>query len=565
MLYLLSKAVYACTRKESLALRAATLITLIAGFFVALNAYYAATEEVPANGGSFTEGIVGQPTFINPLISSGSDADMAAIELLFPRLRDIIESRTKSTDRKTLSITLKKDLAWDDGSPLTADDILFTVETAQDILIRSSQAGAWQGVIAEKTNDNEIRFTLREPSAFFETTMEGLKIAPRHIFGAVPAANLRLSAYNLEPVGAGPWMFNTMSTERNGFITELSLVRNPRYAGTLPHIAEFSLRFYPDTESAVRAFNKKEIDGLGGISPDEAAAIPVEHRLITASLPRYYAAFFNQNTHPALKDKSVRQALAASIDRSKITRDVFRGHAAASLGPIPPQTEGYDATLFALAPKTAEDSKRLLDEAGWLINPEDGIRYKSIGKERVRLGFTVLVPNLPFLARTMDIVKANWRAIGIDADMISMSVDDMQKGPIKTRNYEIIVFGNVLKGNPDISAFWHSSQKFYPGLNLSMYENKAVDIILTATQKAEQPDIAQLKKAQEIIQSDAPAAFLINPNYLYAIPANLHGLDPKEFVTPSDRLGKTESWYIRTKRQFKKRAAPEATLAQKGI
>lgn len=552
MLYLLSKAIHAFTRKESLLFRTASIVSLLAGFFVLLNAYYTATEEVPAQGGSFTEGVVGQPTFINPLISSGSDADTAAIELVFPKLESLAESYATSTDRKVVSVTLKKNLQWDDGKPLTADDVIFTVETAQDTLIRSPQAGAWQGVIAEKTNDNEVRFTLREPSAFFEETMKKLKVAPQHIFGAVPAANLRLSAYNLEPVGAGPWMFSKMKTERSGFITEVDLVRNPHYEGTQSFITDFSLRFYPNTESAITAFNKKEVDGLGGIDAESAGSLPVEHRLASVSLPRYYAAFFNQNTHPALKEKSVRQALAMTIDRKKIAHDAFHDYAAAALGPIPPQTTGYDAATFQTGSETTEEAKRLLDAAGWLINPEDGIRYKTIGKDRIKLAFTVLVPDLPFLVRTMNIVKAGWLAIGAEANLTPMASEDMQKGPIKTRNYEIAVFGNVLKGNPDIFAFWHSSQKFYPGLNLSMYDNRAADAIIINTQKAEQPDAAQLKKLQEMIHDDAPAAFLINPNYLYAIPANLHGFDPEGLITPSDRLKDTAQWYVRTKRQFKK-------------
>ncbi len=551
MLYLLSKAASAFTRRESFVFRTAFALTALSGFFVLVNAYYGATEEVPARGGSFAEGVVGQPTSINPLLSSGSDADMAATELLFPKLGALAGSYAVSADRKTVSVTLKKNLQWDDGKPLTADDVVFTVEAMQDLLVRSPQAGAWQGAIAEKTNDDEVRFTLREPSAFFGDAVRKLKIAPQHVFGAIPAANLRLSAYNLEPIGAGPWKFSAMKTERSGFITEISLVPNARYAGPQPFITDFSLRFYPDAESAAAAFNKKEIDGLGGIDAETAASLPVEHRLASVSLPRYYAAFFNQNTNAALKDKAVRQALAAAVDRKKITHDVFGDYAAAALGPIPPQTEGYDAATFQAPEDGIESAKRLLEGAGWLVNPEDGVRYKTAGKERTKLEFAVLIPDLPFLVRTMDAVKADWAAIGAKADVTAMAVEDMQKGPVKTRNYEIAVFGNVLKGNPDISAFWRSSEKFYPGLNLSMYDNKAVDAILAGMQKAEKPDPAELKKLQAIIHDDAPAAFLVNPNYLYAIPVNLRGFDPEDLVAPSDRLKDAGLWYVRTKRQFK--------------
>ncbi len=548
MSYLLSKALAALTPTERIIFRIACATSCVAGFFVLFNAYYAATEEVPAKGGSFTEGIVGQPTFVNPLLSSGSDSDESAIELLFPRLGSLTEEYVTSPDRKTVSVKLKKDLAWDDGTPLTANDVVFTVETMQDILVRGSGAGAWYGVIAETTNDDEVRFTLREPSAFFESTVRALRVAPHHIFGAIPAANLRLSAYNLEPVGAGPWKFAGMKTERSGFITEMDFVPNPRYAGTEPFMTNFSLRFYPDEESAIAGFNAKEIDGFGGINPDEAKELLVEHRLASISLPRYYAVFFNPNTHPALKEKTVRQALAYAIDRKKIARDVFSDYAAAAEGPLAPQTEGYDAAALTAPDNAAEAAKTILNAAGWLVNPEDGIRYKTIGKERIKLAFAVLTPEIPNLLRTMEIVKKDWLAIGVQADVTPMAVEDMQKGPLKTRNYEMAVFGNVLKGNPDVFAFWHSSQKFYPGLNLAMYDNKAVDAILAGISKAEKPDRAQLTKLQQIIHDDAPAAFLINPNYIYALPTNLHGFNADGLVSPEDRLQDTAAWYVRTKR-----------------
>lgn len=552
MLYLLSRIYGVLTRKERVVFLIALALCVVAGLFVATNGYYGATEEVPATGGSFTEGIVGQPTSISPLSPSVSDADMSAIQLLFPSVEDIAASYAENTDRTTFLVTLKKNLLWDDGKPLTADDVVFTVETLQDLSVRSPQTGAWQGVIAEKTNDDEVRFTLRTPYAFFGDTVRKLKIAPRHIFGAIPAANLQLSKYNLEPVGAGPWMFKKMTTERNGFITKMDFVPNPRYYGAPPFITSFSLHFYPNEEQVIEAFNTRRIDGVGSIEAKNAKALLVAHRILSISLSRYYAVFFNPNTHPALKDKVVRRALAVAIDRKKITHDVFNDYAATAEGPLSPQTAGYDAAVYRETSNPTQNAQQLLETNGWMVNPEDGIRYKTIGKERIKLEFTALVPDLSFLARTMEIVKNNWTAIGVQINISLMSVEDMQKGPLKTRNYEMAVFGNVLKDNPDVFAFWHSSQKFYPGLNLALYDNKQVDAILTELQKAAMPDNAQLKKLQQLVRDDAPAAFLVNPNYLYALPNNLRGFNAENILSPADRLADTAKWYLRTKRQLKK-------------
>lgn len=552
--YLLSKAIASLSSKERGVFGLAVLVCAVSGTFIAVSAYYNATEEVPAEGGRFTEGIVGQPTFMNPLIASGNEADYAAVKLMFADLDTLAASFALGTDGASWVVTLKDDLMWDDGEPLTADDVVFTVEALQDPSARSAHA-VWQGVMAEKLNDNEVRFTLRSPYAFFGKTIRSLAVAPRHIFGGIPAANLRLSEYNLAPIGSGPYSFKRLDAEPDGFISRIELVRNPHYAGNQPRITSFFFRFYRAEADLIRDFNAKRVQGAGSLTPDALEKIQIGHRLESIPLPRYYAIFFNQSTHPALKDRTVRTALSLVIPRTTLVQKIFRGHAAAMEGPLPPAMEGYEhGTESGFGIDVEVRAAGLLEKAGWAMDPADGVRYRGVGKERARLEFKLLTPDMPFLAASAKEAASAWAAIGVKADIAEADSADIAADAIRTRNYQMLLFGNILKESPDMFPFWHSSQKFSPGLNLALYDNKAADALLEKA-RVENDDArrrATLREIQNIIREDTPAAFLFSPAYLYAVPKSLRGFSAGGAASPADRLSGIEDWYLRTKRSFKK-------------
>lgn len=554
MLYLLYKTYSNFSGKERLIFIGALIAFILSGAFAGTDAYYAATREIPAAGGTYAEGMLGQPTFINPLIANGNEADLSAIELIFSDLADLMNGYAVSADKKTWTVTLKKNLAWDDGKKLTADDVLFTIETIQDPNAHSPLAATWNSVIAEKINDDEIRFTLKSPYAFFLDTIAALKITPQHLWGAIPTANLRLSQYNLEPIGNGPYMFSALTAEKDGFISALTLVPNPHYQGTMPFIRTFTLKFYRNEQTMTNDFNVKKIDGLSGLNPELARQLTIGHRLLTLFLPRYYALFFNPSAHPALQEKNVRQALALGIDRPAIIRTVFNGYAAHATGPIPPSIERYDARAYQTdASVPRERAIILLEKGGWFANPEDGIRYKTINN-KTKLEFNLIVPDIPFLNATANLIKNDFAAIGVKANLVSMAVDDAHKDALKTRNYDMILFGNILKNNPDVFAFWHSSQKFYPGLNLALYDSAAADKMLESLREEtdEAARSARIRELELIIKGDAPAAFLFNPAYLYAIPENLRGFTSDPIAVPAKRFTRVNEWHMKTKRVFAK-------------
>ena len=208
----------------------------------------------PAGGGEYTEGIVGQPAFINPLFADENNADQDITELTFSDLKNMIDSYQVSPDNKTFDVRLKPDIFWQDNQPITSDDVLFTISAVQDPDINSPQAASWQGVKAERISEREFQLILPQPYAYFENILLDFKPIPKHIFENIPLTNLRLSEYNLEPVGSGPYKFTGYDKRRDGFVTKYSVEKSDSYFGPKPYIQKMNFNFYTDDSELVKAF-----------------------------------------------------------------------------------------------------------------------------------------------------------------------------------------------------------------------------------------------------------------------------------------------------------------------
>ncbi len=530
MFYLTYKIFSSFSRRERQILLGIFLTFLVSGFFVSLNAYYSATKEQPALGGRYLEGVIGQPTFINPLLASNSEADADLIEIIYSDLHDLIEKFEVSNDKKVWTLILKNDLRWSDGKKLTADDVVFTIEALQDPDNRSPLAPAWQGAVIEKINENEVRFTLKAPYAFFADNLKILKIAPKHIFGGIPVANLKLSAYNLEPVASGPYKFNHLTTEKDGFISEIFLTTNPYYHQKPPFIPELVFKFYRNEQNLIRDFNLKKISGFGGLNPENTTDLQIHHQLVQLYLPRYYAIFLNSSLQPAFKDKTLRQALDRAINKKKLIKEVFADYAALAEGPIPPTLAGYDKSVYEN------------------LNTPDTPNPQIPNNLELHL----VVPDIHFLIKSAKLIKEDWEKLGVKLTTTVLGINDINRNIIRNREYPLLIFGNILKSSPDIYAFWHSSEKFHPGLNLSLYENGKIDKLLEQVRQELDKEKRQLAltEIQKIIRDEVPAIFLFNPTYLYVAPPELQGFDNAFLATPAHRFENIAKWHLKTRRTF---------------
>jgi len=528
---------------------AASLVISAAAF------YYHYTKAVPIAGGDYTEGVVGQPLYVNPVLAAGNDADADLCALIFSGLfkydadgkivPDLAESYEVSNDKLIYTMHLKKDIKWHDGEPFSAADVLFTIQVIQDPAFKSPLRQSWQGVGVEMVDDNTIRFLLQTPYAFFLNNLS-VGILPKHIWETLAPGNYPLAEYNLRPVGTGPYKFVNFEKDSEGNILSYQLRADENYYGGQPYITNFNLSFYYDEDSMTEAYNNKQIFGMSYVSPSKLPNIKSRRSsdVHPINIPRYFAVFFNQQKSKVLADSEVRKALSTAVDRQAIIKEVLSGEGKEINSPIPPGTFGFtdDVKKFSF---DVEKANKTLDDDGWKKG-SDGFRAKN-GQA---LEFKMETTDWPDLMQTADMLKQEWAAVGAKVDYESLPVADIQQNFIRPREYEALLFGQMLGVDPDPFAFWHSSQTHDPGMNLALYNNPDVDKLLEKIRQEMDPAsrLDYYKKFQQDVASNAPAAFLYSPNYLYVTSKKVQGVDINAVTTPDRRFSNVAKWFVKTKR-----------------
>jgi peptide/nickel transport system substrate-binding protein len=543
------KLYFAFTKKERVLFLISSLAVVVSFVVVISMVVAQATTSFPSQGGTYVEGVVGQPENVNP-VTAQSEADLSLVKLMYANIPDIADSITSSTDGMTWTVHLKDGLTWQDGQKLTSDDVIFTVQSIQDPDSDSPLAASWQGVTVNRVSELELTFTLATPYAFFEDNLANLYVIPKHIFANVPVGNWRLSDYNLKPVGSGPYEFSSYDEQSNGFISSYDLTAWNGYPGSQANIGNFDMQYFPNTAALLQSFNNGQIDGFGGISSQDLANIDRPYDLFTWRTPAYYAIFFNTSQNLALQDSSVREALAVSADRNGLVSQALGGNGAADYGPIPPNAAYYASTtepgFDETSTSTVDFATSLLSQDGWAVSSTTGFRAKMIGNVSVPLVVNLTVPDIDFLDQTAAILQTDWQAIGAQVTIATDTSEDIVANTIKNRTYESLLFGNVLGPSSDLYSFWDSSQRFSPGLNLAIYDNPKVDALIEGarTDLNVASRTTQFATAQQDIVNDNPAIFLYSPDYLYITNKDVQGISPNLLVDPSDLAREQTGWYL---------------------
>ena len=507
-------------------------------------------------GGSFKEGIVGSPQYLNPVLSEANDTDRDVTELIFSGLMkynnqgelvlDLAEKYAIGENGKVYDFFLKRDIQWHDKQPFTADDIVFTIQTIQNPEYRSPLRINWTGVEMEKIDDYTVRFKLKTPYApFLANTTVG--IIAKHIWEKILPEKFLLAPENLEPIGTGPYKLKKIKKDKEGFVDYLKLEAFGQYEKNRPFIEKIELYFYPDEEALIRAYNRAKIDNLSLISVQNESKLQGLRRanIYQLSLPRYFAVFFNQSKSKALSDKTVRLALNYATNKQEIINNVLSGQAKIVNSPIPFGVWGHTDEIniynFAL-----DHANNILEEGGWKDEDEDGIREK--GEEKLEI--ELITTELKELQQVANLLQEQWSKIGAQINVKILNIGEIQQEHIRPREYQALLFGEVLGLDPDPYSFWHSSQKRDPGLNLALYDNSKVDTLLRQARQDLDPEsrAEKYKEFQQIVVEDVPVVFLYSSYHLYVVDKKIKGLTIKNIVLPSKRFVDINQWYIKTRR-----------------
>ncbi|MEK9158201.1 MAG: ABC transporter substrate-binding protein [Patescibacteria group bacterium] len=537
-----------------------TFILVIAGSILSIpfSTYSHFTNPSPDFGGLFSEGVLGQPRRVNPLLSQSNDADRDLATLVYSGLLrhneegklvpDLAKSYEISSDGLNYTIYLRDNVLWHDGQKLTTDDIVYTIETAQNVDYGSSQRVSWQGVTIQKVNDTTIIFKLNNKYAQFLNNLT-LGIIPKHVWEKVQPINFSSSEYNLKPIGSGPYMFEKLQKDSTGQIQSYQLKSNENYYAGKPYIDTVIMKFYDSEGTMIDAYNRNDIQELSMVSPQNLSKIKFKQRLNIKEIkmPRYYGVFFNQTTSAVLADKNIRLAINYATNKKAIVDEVISGKGTIIYSPLIETVLDVNQDI----PKYQFDidqAKKVLLASGWTGTDNKGI----LKKKDSRLTVKITTSTLPEFSQVANILKEQWGKAGIEVTIEALNTPQLQQA-IRDRNYEALLFGEILDLDPDPFTLWDSSQKQKLGLNLALYDNATADNLLQDARQSLNP-LDRAKKYddfQKIVINDVPAVFLYNPLYLYPQSTNIRGANTSIIAAPSDRLLNIENWYIDTKRIWK--------------
>lgn len=525
--------------------------------------------EVPADGGTITEGVLNTPAHINPLLATGeigSEADRDLSALIYSGLLradgkggfipDLAESYEISKDGLTYTFTLKPNLEWHDGKDITADDIVFTVKTAQDGRMKSPKRASWDGVGIEKVDDLTVRFTLQKPYApFLENATMG--ILPEHIWKTIDFNRFDTSIYNREPIGSGPYkLVNIETTTKDGDTIPLSYTLDAfkYFALGRPHINTIKVSFFHSEEALIVGLTAGSVEAINSITPDRAKILAEKkYRIEHTPLPRVLAVFFNQNQAPIFADPAVRKALALSVEKASVINKALAGYGVMIDSAVPPGSLGYKEA-DSEKPRTLrlEQARDTLTKAGWSFatstaNPT-GLWTKKVKKEISTLRFALATSEASELKTVAQELKASWEELGVSVDVRVFATGDLKETIVRPRKFDALFFGQVLGRDGDPYPFWHSSQRLDPGLNVASYANTRVDKILedARTEINTEKRIKSYGVFRDEIAKDIPAIFMYAPEFLYVVPEKVRGIALGSITIPSERFLNVYEWYINT-------------------
>ncbi|HJO89938.1 MAG: peptide ABC transporter substrate-binding protein [Candidatus Pacebacteria bacterium] len=537
-------------------------IFVLSALFILSNINKLFLVEVPAHGGSFVEGIIGSPRFINPLLSN-SDTDRDLTALVYSGLlkatpegeliEDLAESYTISEDGFIYDFTLKSNISFHDGTPVTADDVVFTVGKAQDPRLKSTKRASWDGITVEKVSERQIRFILKQPyGPFLENATLG--ILPKHIWVKAGTEQFSFSKFNNEPIGSGPYKIKKIKYNSGGTPESYEFESFGKYALGEPPISNIKIIFYSSESNLIEGYKKGEVEGINSISPDKLGELEkMGVRIERSPLPRIFAVFFNQNEAQVFANKEVRRALDMALDKKKIVQEVLGGYGTNIDGPIPPsvlkQSKEKIRGQKTINPADRKDfAIEILEDNGWEFNEELKVWEKKTKKEESYLRFSLSTSDTPELKAAAEIIVEEWRNLGADVTLKVFEAGDLNQNIIRPRKYDALLFGEIISRELDLFAFWHSSQRNDPGLNIALYANITADKLLEEARTATNRNVMidNYRKFEDEVDADVPAVFVYSPDFIYITPKNIKSLELGAVTTPSERFLNIHEWYIET-------------------
>ena len=363
-----------------------------------------------------------------------------------------------------------------------------------------------------------------------------LGILPKHIWNNLTEEQISLSDYNLHAIGNGPYKIKDITTN-SGIPDTITLTSNTKYSLGRPYVDTIVLSTYQSEKYLLRAFENGDITRMYGISPEKIETMKIaETSIHTSLLPRTFAVFFNPNKLTPLSDKNVRIALQMAINKQAIVDEVLHKYGKVINDPYP-----FDEDI---TPSIYD-----IDQAKTLLK-----NTKTLKKASSTLDITLATANTDEMKKVAEMIKSDWEKIGVHTTLAVYEVSDLNQSVIKDRDFQALLFGTITQNPSDLYAFWHSSQRTYPGLNISNYVSKKLDTNLE-TLRTSEDELARISAYDEVkkeFSEEVPGIFLFAPSLIYITNDKVISPLPSYSFDNSSRFTLIESWYRYTDKVWPK-------------
>lgn len=514
--------------------------------------------EARAEGGVYVEGVVGPLNTLNPLYTMTS-ADASVTRLIFSSLydydttgtlrQDVATGMKIGEDGRTYTVTMRDGVKWHDGEKLTAYDVTFTIKTIKNAAVRSPLRVNWIDVDVKAVDDTTLVFTLPSTYAAFSHALT-FPILPEHLLAGVAPAALRESTFSQEPVGSGPFVFRRLqAADAISRHRTVHLAANQQYYRGTPKLARFELQVFEDEANLLSAIKTGEVSGASHLSPTVVGTIGKQYNVTPVALNSGVYLIFN-TTNPVLRDKTVRKALQLGTNTAALRKGVGGGMPTLDLPVLPSQLTG---TQLPHAPAVdLNKANAMLQEAGWQL--KGSVRIK----DGQTLSITLTTSKKGEYEKVAQLVKEQWQKLGVAVqvrviDATSASSVFVQN-TLQGRNFDVLLYELAIGADPDVYAYWHSSQIGQTGYNFASYSNAIADASLASARTRLEPAlrVAKYKTFAEQWLEDAPAIGLYQSVVEYVTNKNVRAVrSDAQLVTEADRYANILYWTVNRSTVYK--------------
>jgi len=474
-----------------------------------------------------------------------------------PVMADVLEVEKG----KKYRFKLESGLLWQDGQPVTVDDVIATF----NLLKKLNTNPASSTIYSQAAVQMDINKVEGDPLSFEfvvkgDNVIPGLfealsfKILPAHLIKDITPDNVNLPDpyINRFPVGTGPYKLANRTDEY------MDLVANPTFHGGKPSIQTIRFKYFSNNDSALKAIETGQIHALVSSSYSDLNEIGSYTNLAIAktdvTYTQYMAIYFNlgDNSNPTLMDATVRQAISYAINKQGLIDNVLGGYGVPAYGPIPPISFAYSPVYnhyFNVA-----TAKSLLESAGWKETVAGGIRSKNA----TQLSFKLYILDNPDRIALANLIKQQLLEVGVDMQIVTENASDL-KDILTIRNFDSILYGTETFVDPDRYELYDSSQISSTGLNFSSWSSsdktetivnhKVVNVpgsdhdLETARRIIDESDRQKLyKDFQRLMANDTPIIFLFYPQQAYFYSKRITNIDLSGVSSINDRFTNIDQW-----------------------